>query len=111
MQIFLTICDYLTKRRMSIALLILNVIAAMVYVYAATPSWIIPEERAQGINTITGEPVIWAARALPILTGFFLLNLIWGACICIKRNLRSVSFLVTTGVIWVIAVWIDFSHH
>lgn len=38
MQTFLAIYDYLSVRRMSVALLILNVIASIAYVYAAVPS-------------------------------------------------------------------------
>jgi hypothetical protein len=111
MHIFLVMYDYLSVRRMSVALLILNVIASVVYVYAAMPSWVIPIEQAQGIYTVTGEPVVWAVRALPIFVAFFLINFIWGTCICIKRNWRNGFFWITAAAIWVIAVWIDFSHH
>jgi hypothetical protein len=89
MQVLLGMYDYLSVRRMSVALLILNVIAAVMYVYAAMPSWVIPIERAQGINTVTGEPFVWAVRALPIVAVFFLINLIWGTGICLKRNWQN----------------------
>jgi hypothetical protein len=74
-------------------------------------SWAIPEERAQGIYSVTGEPFVWAARALPIIAGFFLINLIWGAFICIKKKWQNSYLWLATVVIWLIAVWVDFAHH
>lgn len=97
-------------RRLSIALLIANVIAAVAYVYAAKPSWAIPEERAGGIHVVTGEPYLWASRALPILATFGLVNLIWGACL-VARQRKLISLWLVTLVIWTSAVWIDFAHH
>ncbi len=54
--------------RFDLTLLIVNIIGAIIYLYAASPSWATPEERAQGIHSVAGEPVVWAVRALPILT-------------------------------------------
>jgi hypothetical protein len=111
MQVFLKRCKYISVRRVSVTLLVLNIISAMVYVYAAMPSWVIPEERAQGLYTVTGEPVVWAVRALPILAGFVLINIIWGAYICAKRKWRSSFLWLSAVLVWLVAIWVDFSHH
>jgi TRAP-type C4-dicarboxylate transport system permease small subunit len=102
---------YLPKRRLSLLLLIANVAAAIRYVYAVSPSWAIPEERAQGVYSVTGEPFVWAGRALPIVAGFGLLNLVWGAYICMKREWRNSYLWLAASVIWLIAVCLDFAHH
>lgn len=112
MQItLLALYDYLSVRRMSLSLLVLNVFAAILYVYVAMPSWMNPIELAQGVNTTTGEPFVWAARALPIVTALFLINLTWGMYICVKRKWQTGLLWITSIAIWVIAIWIDFSHH
>jgi hypothetical protein len=111
MQTLLTIRRYFSVRRLSLALFIVNVIGAIVYLFAVTPSWRIPEESAQGVHSITGEPFIWAIRALPFYAGFGLLNLIWGACICIKRTWQSGYIWLLTVVIWLFALGVDFAHH
>jgi hypothetical protein len=111
MQSLLEIYKYFSVRRLSLALLIVNVIGAIVYIRVASPSWAIPEERAQGIHTVTGEPFVWAARALPIFAGFSLLNFLWGAYICVKRSWLNGYLWLTTAIIWLVAVWVDFAHH
>ena len=97
--------------RLSIALLVVNVIGAVVYLIGVSPSWAIPQERELGIHSTTGEPFIWALVAFPILGAFSLLNLAWGAHICIKKRWRSGYFWLMTLPVWLIAVWIDFAHH
>lgn len=111
MQSLLAMRNYLSVRRISVVLLVLNLIAAVFYVYAAKPTWVIPIERANGINAVTGEPIVWAIRALPIIAVFFLIDLIWGTRICVKRKWRDSFLWIASAVIWVIAIWIDFSHH
>jgi hypothetical protein len=68
----------------------------------------IPEERAAGIYTVTGEPFVWATRTFPIFICFGLINLIWISRI---RKLRDSYFLIATATICIIAMWIDFAHH
>ena len=97
--------------RFDLTLLIVNIIGAIIYLYAASPSWAIPEERAQGIHSVAGEPVVWAVRALPILTGFGFLDLLWGAYICVRRKWRSSYLWLSTAAIWLIATRIDIAHH
>ncbi len=99
------------SRRVGIVLFIVNVLGALFYLWAVSPSWAIPEERAQGVYSVTGEPYVWALGALPILAGFGLLNLVWGGYICVKRKWPSGYLWLTTSVIWLIAVWLDFAHH
>ena len=102
---------YFSPRRLSLALFFVNVIGAIAYELAASPTWAIPEERAAGIHSVTGEPFIWAALALPILVGFTLLNVVWGTCLCVQREWRSGYLWLATAVVWLIAIWVDFAHH
>lgn len=74
-------------QRVNLVLLAFNAIGAVVYVVRASPSWAIPQEH--GMVPITGEPFVWAAGILPILTIFSLLNLTWGALILVYRQWRS----------------------
>ena len=99
---------YISGHRLGLALFIANVTGAIVYVFASMASWAIPEERAAGIHTVTGEPFVWATRTFPIFICFGLLNLIWISRI---RKLRDGYFLIVTATIWIIAMGIDFAHH
>jgi len=102
---------YFSAYRLSVALFIVNVIGAVVYVRAASPSWAIPQERALGVYSVTGQPYVWAVAVLPIFAGFSLLNSLWGTYICVRRKWRSGYFWLATTVIWVVAVGFDFEHH
>ena len=97
------------RTALSLALLVINIIGAIIYVIRALPSWAIPRER--GLHSMTGEPFVWALSVLPIIVGFALLNLLWGAHICFNRKWRSGYFWVMAAGVWLIAVWIDFAHH
>jgi hypothetical protein len=107
----LRISKHISASRLSLTLFIANLLGAIAYVYATSPSWAIPEERAHGVHSVTGEPFVWAARALPILAGFSLVNFAWGVFICARRNWRSGYIWLATLIPWVIAVWFDFAHH
>lgn len=93
----------------SLALLLLNAIGAVAYVFRASVSWAIPQER--GLNAITGEPFIWFAATLPVVAVFFVLNLGWGAMIAARRYWRSGRFWLLAALCWLVAVWVDFAHH
>jgi hypothetical protein len=100
---------YSSVRRVSLALFIVNVIGAIIYVVGASPSWAIPQER--GLHSTTGEPFVWGFFVLPIFAAFALLNLLWGTFICFSRRWRSGYFWLMTLMVWLIAIWIDFAHH
>lgn len=100
---------YFSTFRLSLALFSLNVIGAIAYVRAVEGSWVIPAERAAGLHTVTGEPIVWAGAVLPFVVGFGLLNALWVASAWKKR--RSGYFWLATAVIWLLAVAIDFAHH
>jgi hypothetical protein len=57
-------------------LLLANALGAVIYVLRARQAWVIPEEAANGIHTITGEPFLWAAAALPVWIVFLVINLL-----------------------------------
>ncbi len=96
----------------SIALLVLNIIGTILYVFAASRGgWAIPEERAAGIYTTTGEPFVWFLSILPITALFLVINLTWGAIILIRRQWKGGPFWLLAAVVWIAAVVIDFAHH
>ena len=99
---------YISEHRLGLALFIANVMGSIIYVFASMASWARPEELAQGIHSITAEPIIWAIRTWPIFICFILLNMVWISRI---KKWRDSYFLLAATVIWLIAMWIDFSHH
>jgi len=97
--------------RAGVALSLANLAGAIAYLYAASVSWAIPEERAQGIHSVTGEPFVWFFGAVPIFAGFSLLNLFWGAYICTKRKWRAGYIWLAALAMRLVAACIDFAHH
>jgi hypothetical protein len=96
----------------SIAPLFLNAVGSILYVVAASRGgWAIPEERAAGIDTTTGEPFIWFLDILPIVATFFVINVAWGAVILARRQCKGGLFWLLAAVVWLGAVVIDFAHH
>ena len=98
-------------QRTSFILLTLNVVGAVLYLWWASHAWVIPQERAMGIHSITGEPLVWASGVFPIWTVFLLLNAIWGLLILHWREWKSGRLWLLLVPIWLIAVVIDFAHH
>ena len=80
-----------------LALLILNLIGAIVYVALASRSWAIPQE--VGLDSETGEPFVWALSVLPIFAVFSVMNVTWGAFILARRQWRG-------GSLWLLAALI-----
>ncbi|MGA9568001.1 MAG: hypothetical protein WBS19_20915 [Candidatus Korobacteraceae bacterium] len=95
---------------MGIALLMLNVVGAAVYVARASHSWRIPQERELDIP-LTGEPFIWAVAIAPVLAVFALVNLSWAAKILVGRQWRSGRLWLLAVLVWIVAILIDFAHH
>jgi hypothetical protein len=95
----------------NLSLLLLNIVGAVVYVYRASPSWAIPVERQAGIYTTTGEPFVWFTGILPVLTLFFIVNLVWVALIITRPQWRSNRTWLLAAICWLAAVWVDFAHH
>jgi hypothetical protein len=98
-------------RRTSLVLLVLNVMGVVLYLWWASHAWANPQERAMGIDSITGEPYVWAVGVFPIWAVFLLLNAIWGVLILRWRQWRSARLWLLVVPIWFIAVAIDFAHH
>lgn len=96
----------------SAALLVLNVVGAVLYVVAASRGgWAIPEERAAGIRTTTGEPFVWFLSILPIVAIFLVINVGWGAVILARWQRKGGLFWLLAAVVWLGAIAIDFAHH
>jgi hypothetical protein len=102
---------YFATHRWSVALVLANIAGTTAYVYAAAPSWVIPHECAAGIRTITGEPFVWFARAVPIAASFALIDTAWTIYICIMKQWQLRYLWFTTVLAWLAALWIDFAHH
>ena len=99
------------RRKGTLALIAANVLGAIGYLAAASPSWAIPEERAAGIQSITAEPMVWALSVWPILALFLLVNLSWATVIIAKRRWQDARFWLITPLIWLVSISIDFTHH
>jgi hypothetical protein len=97
--------------RTNTALLILNLVGAFLYLWWASHAWAIPQERAMGIHSITGEPFVWASGVVPIWAVFLLLNATWGTLILRRRQWRSGRPWLLVVPVWLIAVVIDYAHH
>ncbi len=95
----------------SIALLVANVIGAILYVFAASRgAWAIPAERAAGIYTTTGEPFVWFLSILPIVAIFLVINVAW-VVILARRRWNGGRFCLLAAIVWLAAIVIDFAHH
>ena len=93
-------------------MLIANGLGAVLYVFAASRGgWAVPQERAAGISAITGEPFVWFLNILPVITLFFVINLIWGLRILKSRKWYVGQAWLIAAAVWAIAVTIDFAHH
>ena len=95
--------------RVSVALVMLNAFGAFGYVSRASLAWRIPQE--QGLDSITGEPIIWAMSVLPIVAVFLPVNLTWGSVILSYRQWQSGRLWFLAVLIWLAAIAIDFAHH
>ena len=95
----------------NVCLLTCNAVGIAIYLVLASRAWAIPEERALGLNSTTGEPFIWALSVFPIYAVFFLVNCIWGMLLLRRHDWRSGRFWIGTFGLWVGAVVIDFAHH
>lgn len=92
-------------------ILLANVLGALVYLWGARHAWIIPEESANGVHSMTGEPFVWASFVLPVWGVFLIINIGWGLAIAMRRRWIQGSLWLTSAFVWVIAAIIDFAHH
>src|SRR5579862_333269 len=99
----------LGAQRWGVALLVLNFIGAIVYIYLASHAWAIPREK--GLHSQTAEPFIWFFFVAPIIAIFFVINVTWGAFILARQERRSRYLWLLTALIWLVAAVIDFAHH
>jgi hypothetical protein len=91
------------------ALIAFNFVGAIVYVCLASRAWTIPRER--GLHSATAEPFIWFLSVAPIVAIFFVVNVIWGVLILVRRRWRSGYLWLLTALIWLVAAVTDFAHH
>jgi hypothetical protein len=97
--------------RWGLVLLAANLAGAIVYVGAASHAWIPAQERALGINSVTGEPYVWALSVFPIWAAFLLLNIVWGALLIARQQWRRGIWWLLTIPVWLVAMAVDFAHH
>jgi TRAP-type C4-dicarboxylate transport system permease small subunit len=98
-----------TQRENAI-LLIANVVGVVVFLWLGSWTWMPAEERRLGIHSVTGEPLIWALSALPVLAVFIVLNLSWAAFILGRRQWKSGRPWFLAMMIWLVALAIDVVH-
>jgi hypothetical protein len=92
-------------------ILLANILGCAIYLLVAQHAWVIPEEEANGIHSITGEPFVWAAFVLPVWTVFLVINPAWAATIVARKLWLDGLIWLTVLLIWVLAVITDFAHH
>ena len=95
----------------SVAILLVNILGIAIYLWGAKHAWVIPEEKARGIHTITGEPLVWGAFVFPVWIVFFVINLTWGSIIVARRRWLDGRIWLTAFFVWIVAVIVDFAHH
>ena len=94
---------------LGLAALFVNVAGIIVYLLGASEAWLIPQE--MGLNSMTGEPLVWGLVVLPVYGLFLVVNLIWGGFILRKRQWRTGRLWLCVGLMWLVAIAIDFAHH
>jgi len=91
---------------LSEAVLLANVAGAILYVFAASHGgW-----REEGIDSVTGEPLVWFVNVVPIVGIFLLINVAW-TIILSRRQWSGGRLWLAAAVVWLIAIVIDFAHH
>ncbi len=99
----------LPGRSRDYALIVFNLIGAVLYVRLASRGWAVPQEK--GLHSQTAEPFIWFMSVMPIFTIFSLVDGVWGALIVGRRQWRSGYLWLSTALIWLVAAVIDVAHH
>ncbi len=99
-------CKSHRGRQTDYALLALNLVGAIVYVCLASHAWAIPREK--GLHSETAEPFIWFLFVAPIFAIFFVVNVMWGAFILVRREWRSGYLWLLTALIWLVGGWPTF---
>ena len=97
--------------RLSGMILAANLLGVLVYLWGAQHAWAIPQEVANGVHSITGEPFVWASFVLPVWLVFLVTNLIWGVTIVSRKRWPQGRLWLTSAAMWIIAVVVDFAHH
>jgi|HubBroStandDraft_3_1064219.scaffolds.fasta_scaffold993609_2 hypothetical protein len=97
--------------KVSVAILLANVLGSAIYLLGARHAWVIPQEEANGIHVTTGEPFVWASFVLPVWIIFLVTNLAWGVTIVARRLWLDGRIWLVAFFIWIVAVIIDFAHH
>jgi len=88
-----------------------NVVGVIYYLRVASMTWAIPAERAAGINSVTGEPFIWALGVLPIWALFVVANLAWAVARRRRPVAQNLVIALAVSGVWVAAFAIDYLRH
>jgi hypothetical protein len=92
-------------------MLLANVVGVAFYLWGASHGWTDPVERAAGIHSVAGEPLIWAGFVFPIWAVFAILNLIWLVIIGTRKRFTDLIAFAVICPAWVVAIIVDFSQH
>src|SRR5579863_8476691 len=91
-----------------------NLVGVAAYLYFSVPLWA-PEEFANIPGAGAGGPIIWGLTALPVFAISLPLNFVWLASACFVFLRRRSWFIrpiyAIVPLAWVIAVYVDYSHH
>jgi hypothetical protein len=98
-------------KRGTFAILGVNLVGIAWYLWGAAHAWAIPAERAAGINSVTGEPFVWAMFVFPVWAAFLLLNGVWIGVAAARRQRRQLAPILVVIAMWACAIVVDYAHH
>ncbi len=96
---------------LDIAMVVANVLGVLLYLWRAHYSWMDPRERAAGVDSVTGEPFIWAMGVLPVWALYFVLNASWAVTMILRRPRRGALPFAVVLALWIVAFLVDRAHH
>src|SRR4051794_10838061 len=93
---------------LNVVLVGVNLAGMLLYLHFASLAWRIPEEVAAGIDSVTGEPLVWAGFVFPIWAAFLLVNAVW-VLVGRRRGARpNVAAWLLVSLGWEVSLAIDF---
>jgi hypothetical protein len=100
--------------RANLSIVLANVLGAAIYLWFSVPLWA-PAELANEPGAGVGDPIIWGFTALPTLALFVLVNFVWllwaGTMFFVRRRWLVKIIYLAVPVLWVVTLFVDFSHH
>ena len=95
-------------KSLDITFMAANAVGIILYLVLASRGWRIPQEH--GMVPVTGEPFVWVL-AVPVFGVVLLVDIVWGGLLLRHKASKRWPWWIATGLVWLIAIALDFSHH